>query len=221
MRAEHLKRWLATARKSEKKKTEKETMTTERAGMTENSETSAEKSETEADNWTMVVDLVQSEFREEKLAEEAMWQAVVLFPRGKTDYRGIGLMKVMWKVVEVILNSWLTASITFHDFLHGFWESRGTGTATLKAKLIQQLVALREEVLYMILLDLHKAYDALERYRCLEILEGYGVGPRSRRLRQTYWRRLTMVARAGGYYGTDFKGEQGVTQGNTVSPHHF
>ena len=39
MRAEHLKRWLATARKSEKKKTEKETMTMERAGMTDNSKT--------------------------------------------------------------------------------------------------------------------------------------------------------------------------------------
>ena len=49
----------------------------------------------------------------------------------------------------------------------------------------------------MIFLDLHKAYDALDRSRCLEILEVYGVGPRSRRLLQSYWRRLTMVARAG------------------------
>ena len=34
----------------------------------------------------------------------------------------------------------------------------------------------------MIFLDLTKAYDALERSRSLEILEGYGVGPRARRL---------------------------------------
>ena len=40
MRAEHLKRWLATVRKSKKEKAEKEAaMTTERAGMTENGET--------------------------------------------------------------------------------------------------------------------------------------------------------------------------------------
>ena len=58
----------------------------------------------------------------------------------------------------------------------------------------------------MIFLDLHKEYDALDRSRCLEILEAYDVVPQSRRLLQTYWRRLTMVARTGGYYGTEFQG---------------
>ena len=58
----------------------------------------------------------------------------------------------------------------------------------------------------MIFLYLTKAYDALDRSRCLEILEGYGVGPNARRLLTTYWRRLTMVARAAGYYGTVFGG---------------
>ena len=70
-------------------------------------------------------------------------------------------------------------------------------------------------------LDLHKAYDALDRSRFLEILEGYGVGPRARRLLQKYWRRLTMVARAGGYYGTAFQGSRGVMQGDPLSPTIF
>ena len=73
----------------------------------------------------------------------------------------------------------------------------------------------------MIFLDLTKAYDALDRSRCLEILEGYGVGPNSRRLLKTYWCRLTMVARAGGYYGKAFKGGIGVTQGEPLSPTIF
>ena len=68
-----------------------------------------------------------------------------------------------------------------------------------EAKLLQQLAAMREEVLYVIFLDLTKAYNTLDRSRCLEILEGYGVGPSARRFLTTYWRRLTMVARAGGY----------------------
>ena len=72
------------------------------------------------DNWTRVVDLVQLALREGNLAEEATWQAVVLIPKGKNDYRGIGLVGVMWKVVAVILNCRLTASITFHDFFVDF-----------------------------------------------------------------------------------------------------
>ena len=50
----------------------------------------------------------------------------------------------MWKVVAVIFNRRLTSSITFHDVLHGFQAGRGTGTATLEAKLLQQLAAMRE-----------------------------------------------------------------------------
>ena len=152
------------------------------------------------------------------MAEEATWQAVVLIPKGKKDYRVIGLVEVMWKAVAAILNRRLIASITFHDFLHGFRAGCGTGTASLEAKLLQQLATLKEEVLYVIFLDLHKEYDALGRSRCLEILECYGVGPRSRRLLQTYWRRLTMVVRAGGYYRTAFQGARGVTQVDPLSP---
>ena len=77
-------------------------------------------------------------------------------------------MEVMWKVVAVILNRRFTSSIAFHDVLHGFRAGRSMGTATLEAKLIQQLAAMREEVLYVIFLDLTKAYKTLDRSRCLE-----------------------------------------------------
>ena len=35
--------------------------------------------------------------------EEATWQAVILIPKGKKDYGGIGLVEVMWKLVADIL----------------------------------------------------------------------------------------------------------------------
>ena len=71
------------------------------------------------------------------LAKESTWQAVVMIPMVKKDYCGIGLVEMMWKVVTAILNRRLTASIAYHDFLHGFQAGRSTGTATLEAKLIQ------------------------------------------------------------------------------------
>ena len=117
-----------------------------------------------------------------------------------------------------ILNRRFTSSSTYHNALHGFRTGRGTRTATLEAKLLQKLAAMREEVLYVIFLDLTKAYDTLDRSSCLDILEGYNVGPNARRMMKTYWRRLTMVARARGYYGTAFKGKRGMTQGDPLSP---
>ena len=71
---------------------------------------------------------------------------MVLIPKVKKDYRLIGLVEVMWKVVAAILNRQLTASITYHNFLQGFRAGRGTGTATLEAKLLQQLAAMRVAV---------------------------------------------------------------------------
>ena len=209
MQAEDLKGWLAAARRGE----QRETADKEGGGQEDTREG--------AENWARVVELVQTAFRDGDLAEEATWQAVVLIPKGKKYDRCIGLVEVMWKVVAAILNCRFTYSITDHNVLHGFSAGCDTGTATLKSKLLQQLAAFMEEVIYMIFLNLTKVYNALDRSRFLEILKGYDVGPNARRLLTTYWRRLTMVARAAGYYGMSFGGDRGVTQGNPLSPTIF
>ena len=113
--------------------------------------------------WGKVVEMTQTAFRDRKLAEEAAWQTVVMIPKGKGEFREIGLVEVTWKVMAVIIHRQLTTGLQLHDALHGFWEGCGTGTATLEAKLLQQLAAMMEEVLYVILLDLTKAYDDLDR----------------------------------------------------------
>ena len=130
MRAEHLKTWLA---KAEDKETPDDT------------------------NWQKVVWLVQEPFRTGRLNQEALWSAVVLLPKGNGDFRGIGLIEALWKVIEKIIDRRLSDSIQFHDVLHGFRAKRGTGTAIIEAKLLQQLTAMRQQVLYGIFLDLHKA----------------------------------------------------------------
>ena len=68
-------------------------------------------------------------------------------------------------------------AIGFHDTLSGFLVVWGVGTASLEAKLIQQLMKIRVAFLNKIFLDLQKSYDVLYRDQCLGILESYDVGP--------------------------------------------
>ena len=126
--------------------------------------------EREPTKWEKVVELVRIAFRNGGIPDEAAWKEVVLIPKRGEEYRGISLIEVVWKAVAVILNLRFTAAITYHDFLHGFRTDHVTGTATLELKLLQQVAALREEVFRTIFLDIHKAYNELDRSRCLGIL---------------------------------------------------
>ena len=122
---------------------------------------------------------------------------MVLILKGGGDYCGIGLVEVIWKAVALILNRRFTVAITYRDFLHIFGAGRGMGTANLNLKLLHQVTAIREAVIHTIFLDLQNEYDDLDRSRCLDILKGYGVGPRALHVLRRYWERLQMVARAG------------------------
>ena len=86
-----------------------------------------------------------------------MWQAAALIPKGGGYYHGIGLVRVVWNVVTVIINHRLSTNIYFHDVLHRLLVSYGMGTAFLGANRLQKLMAMKEDVLYEIFLDLHRA----------------------------------------------------------------
>ena len=87
-----------------------------------------------------------------------------------TDFRGIGLVEVLWKAIYGIINCRISSSIQFLDALHAFCVGIGIGTATLEAKLLQQRIAMRVKVLRSIFLDLHKAYDIINMDRCLDMI---------------------------------------------------
>ena len=111
--------------------------------------------------------------------------------------------------------------VPFYDVLCGFWARQGTGTASLEAKLFHHLKAMREEVIYKVFLDLQKAYCSLYREQFLDIIVGYGVGPRKERILGYYWDQLSMVGRLFCYYSTPFKGHLGVTHGDPLYPTIF
>ena len=154
-----------------------------------------------AKEWNVFIALIQTIWEKGEIPQQMSWMTVVLIPKGGGDYRGIGLLEPFWKTIEVIIDSRLQV-ITFHDCLHGFLKGRGTGTATMEAKLAQQHAYLEQEALYSTFIDLRKAYDAMDRERCLLLLEGYGVGPMTLRLIKHFWDAAMLACRAVGKYGT-------------------
>ena len=87
-------------------------------------------------------------------------------------------MGVLWKIISIIIDQLLADSIEFRNILHGIRAQKGTGTATLEAKLLQYITIPRQDVLYNIFVDIHKAYVALDWVHTLVIMEGFGVVPR-------------------------------------------
>ena len=61
---------------------------------------------------------------------------------------------------------------------------RGTGMAFMEAKLVQQLAGIVHKPLFYVFIDVRKVYEYLDRWRCMEILRGYGIGPKIQQLLQ-------------------------------------
>ena len=57
----------------------------------------------------------------------------------------------------------------------------------MEAKLLAQLRMCMDELLFMVFIDLKKAYYSLHRGRCLQILRRYGVGENVCRLLKAVW----------------------------------
>jgi hypothetical protein len=200
MRAEHIKEWLRDVQWEEVPK--------------------GQGAEGAGDSWCLFVGLVQAAWTHGVIPCQLLWIIVVLIPKGGGDYRGIGLLEPIWKCIERVINHQLDA-IELHDSLHGCRSKCGTGTAIIEAKLAQQLSYLELKPFYGVFLDLRKAFDAMDRERCILLLEGYETGPQMIRLVCRYWCNAIMVCRAAGYYGQAFKAGRGVTQGGTLSPKLF
>ena len=85
------------------------------------------------------------------------WTILLLIPKEDTDNRGIGLLELLWKVVEVIIDTRLRASFHLHSILHGFCVGRVIGTEILEMNLAQELASVDQDSVFLSLLDMCKA----------------------------------------------------------------
>ena len=73
-----------------------------------------------------------------------LWMIIVLVPKGNSgDFQGIGLLEVILKVIEWMLDERISV-IPVHGALHGSQAKRVYGTGIVETKLAQQLTFLEQ-----------------------------------------------------------------------------
>jgi Reverse transcriptase (RNA-dependent DNA polymerase) len=169
-------------------------------------------------NWNNLIKLIQHVFVTGEIPQRLAFSTLVLLPKPDGGVRGIGLLETIWKIISIIIKDRLVDTIQFDDSLHGFLPRRGTATAIIKAKLRLDTTIAAGTTIYQVFMDLTKAYDSVSREKLLSILSQYGVGPHIITILNNFWNQLKVAPKQGGFYGKPTQTQQGVTQGDPLSP---
>ena len=103
-----------------------------------------EKEETtlpKTSKWMKLMELVQFMWEHGNIPEDLVWTILILTPKVNTDTRWIGLLGVLCKVTEAIIDKRIKKAMTFHDILHGFCAGRGMRTAIMELNLTEELAS--------------------------------------------------------------------------------
>ena len=89
MRAEHAKKWLQGIRREEDPK--------------QNGNQGA------GDSWRLLMRLVTAVWETGTIPQQMGWVIVILIPKGGGDYRRVGLLEPIWKIIEHVMDQLLNA----------------------------------------------------------------------------------------------------------------
>ena len=172
--------------------------------------------------WENVIEIIQIAFREGKVPATFKKGILKLIPKpGGKGFRGIALLESMYKLISMIIHKRMMSSVEFHESIHGFRTNRGTSTAIINIKLRMQLAKREKNPLYMVFLDVKKAYDTIDRQRTINMLGKYGLGERTCKLIKNMWEEDIIIPKQQMFYGKSFNAERGVKQGDIMSPTIF
>ena len=102
---------------------------------------------TDGNLWRNVAKLIQAEFRDENLEEETVWKSVVFLSKRGGYLHSISLVRVIWKTIDITMDHQLGESMVFHDVIPKFQSNHGTGTASIKEKLLHKIAVMCKGVM--------------------------------------------------------------------------
>ena len=123
--------------------------------------------------------------------------------------------------MEALIDTRLRTSLQMHDVLHGFRFIIRTGKAIMELNLAQEIASIEQDPLFLVFLDLRKAYDTVDQDRLLIKLKGYGAGLCMCGILETFWDCQQVVTRQNGFHRLTFSATMGTMQGELMSPTLF
>ena len=136
------------------------------------------------------------------------------------SYRPISIMNTGSKIMSLVLTSRITPRIDrrLHESQNGFRRNRGTDDAVFTLRRITEKVRNTNTPLYLVYLDLQKAYDTIPRKAVWAVLQNMGVeGPLLHAIRATYHETKASVIVGSETSSTTFEVEDGIKQGCPMS----
>ena len=158
------------------------------------------------------------------------WKDAVIVPipkkgelRNCNNWRGISLLdvagKVFGRVIQVRLQA--IAEDILPDSQCGFRKGRGCTDMIFTARQLVEKCREHNDVLFILFVDLQKAYDSVPRSALWSVLERYGVPPTMLSIIKSFHSGMQAVVRVGGTTTERISVNNGLTQGCTLAPSLF
>ena len=158
------------------------------------------------------------------------WQDAEIVPIPKKgdlrkcdNWRGISLLDVVGKVFARILQDRLQvmAEKVLPESQCGFRKGRGCVDMIFAARQLVEKSREHDDSLFVLFVDLKKAYDSVPRKALWCVLEKYGVPPTMLSVIRSFHEDMSAVVRVGDDFTEDIEVTNGLRQGCTLAPTLF
>ena len=173
--------------------------------------------------------LVMEDVWEEKCVVKD-WKDALIIPIPKKgdltlcDYwRGISLLDVVGKVLARIIQDrpQIVVERVLSDSQCGFRKGRGCIDMIFVARQLVEKSREHNDSLYILFVDLRKAYDSVPRSALWAVLKKCGIPPTMLSLIRSFHEGMCAEVRIGGKYTNSFNVNRGLRQGCTLAPTLF
>ena len=172
---------------------------------------------------SMIRDLAVAIIRDGKVPSDWEQSFIVCLYKGKGDalergsYRGLRLTEQVMKILERIVDGLIRQLVSIDDSQFGFVPSRGTTDAIFVVRQLQEKYLAANKRLYMVFVDLGKAFDRVPQKVIWWALRKLGVEEWIVLLVQGMYANARSCVRVGEGYSEEFEMKVGVHQGSVLS----